>query len=73
MNLKVVDMMGNVPSLRMVFLQALAKASIQLLDVTIGWIFLSQSRQRLLNKLTDTLVIKVKPIPVGVKLVKEGE
>jgi hypothetical protein len=39
----------------------------------LGWIFLNENRQRLLNKLTKTLVIKVKPVPSGVKLVKEEE
>ncbi|MCS4537408.1 MAG: RDD family protein [Thaumarchaeota archaeon] len=74
MNLKVVDMNGNVPTLAKAFLQALGKAFILVLDVIVGWIFLSENRQRLLNKLTDTLVIKVKPLPPsGVKLVKEQE
>jgi len=71
MNLKVVDMKGDVPNLRIAFLQALGKAFILILDVVIGWIFLNENRQRLLNKLTDTVVIKVKPKPSGVKLVKE--
>ena len=72
MNLKVVDMNGNVPNLTMAFLQALGKAFILVLDVIIGWIFLNENRQRLLNKLTYTLVIKVKSLPSsGVKLVKE--
>ncbi len=71
MNLKVVDMKGDVPNLRIAFLQALGKAFILVLDVVIGWIFLNENRQRLLNKLTDTVVIKVKPKPSGVKLVKE--
>ena len=73
MNLKVVDMNGNVPKPTMVFFQALGKAFILALDVIIGWIFLSEDRQRLLNKLTDTLVIKAKPVPPGIKLVKEDE
>ncbi|MBM3897172.1 MAG: RDD family protein [Thaumarchaeota archaeon] len=74
MNLKVVDMNGNVPKLTMAFFQALGKAFILVLDVIIGWIFLNENRQRLLNRLTDTLVIKVKSVPSsGIKLVKEEE
>jgi len=59
MNLKVVDMKGDLPSPRMAILKALGKAFILLLDVLVGWIFLNENRQRLLNRLTDTFVIKV--------------
>ena len=44
MNLKVVDMKGDVPNLRIAFLQALGKAFILVLDVVIGWIFLNENR-----------------------------
>ena len=73
MNLKVVDINGNVPNTTNSFLQALGKAFILPLDLLIGWIFLNEKRQRLLNKLSDTLVVKVKPVaqPVNVKYVKE--
>lgn len=73
MNLKVVDINGNVPNTTNSFLQALGKAFILPLDLLIGWIFLNEKRQRLLNKLSDTLVVKVKPFaqPVNVKYVKE--
>ena len=74
MNLKAVDVNGNVPTLALAFLQALGEAFILVLDVIVGWIFLNEKRQRLLNRLTNTLVIKVKPLhSSGVKVVKEEE
>ena len=72
MNLKVVDINGNVPNTTKSFLQALGKAFILPLDVLLGWVFLNEKRQRLLNKLSDTIVIKVRPSAeaTNVKFVK---
>ena len=74
MNLKVIDMNAKVPTLAKAFLRALGKVFILVLDVSVGWIFLNENGQKLLVELTDTLVIKVKPLrSSGVKVVKEEE
>ena len=61
MNLKVVDIDGNKISYISSAIESLGKAFILPLDVLIGLMFFNEKRQRLFNRLSDTVVISEKP------------
>jgi len=56
-NIKVTDMKGNKIGYDKALIQAIGKSLILPLDFLIG-LFISENRQRLFNKLSDTIVIK---------------
>ena len=57
-NLKTTDIHGDKPSLKGVMIGSFGKAFLLPLDVLLGWILTNESRQRIFNKLGDTIVIK---------------
>ena len=57
-NLKTTDIHGGKPSLKGVIIGSFGKAFLLPLDVLLGWILTNESRQRIFNKLGDTIVIK---------------
>lgn len=57
-NLKTTDIHGSNPSLKGVMIGSFGKAFLLPLDVLLGWILTNESRQRIFNKLGDTIVIK---------------
>ena len=60
LNLKVTDMTGNKPNLKGIVLSSFGKAFLLPIDVVIGLILTNEKRQRIFNKLGDTLVVKIK-------------
>ena len=60
LNLKVVTLEGKKPTLMTIALSSFGKAFILPLDLILGWIFTNQKRQRIFNKISDTIVIKIK-------------
>ena len=60
LNIRLVGMDGGRPSLAGVAVSSLGKAFILPLDVVIGWIATNDKRQRICNKLGDTIVVKIK-------------
>ncbi len=60
LNLKVTDISGNSPSLKGVIIGSFGKAFLLPIDVLLGWILTNEKRQRVFNKLGDTLVVKIK-------------
>jgi hypothetical protein len=56
----VVKLDGKKPTLMMTALSSFGKAFVLPLDLMLGWIFTNQKRQRIFNKISDTIVIKVK-------------
>ena len=52
-------MAGNIPEIRNVAIQNFGKAFLLPIDVFFGWIFTNEKRQRLFNRASDTIVIKV--------------
>ena len=60
LNLKVTNVSGNRPSLKGVIIGSFGKAFLLPLDVLLGWILTNEKRQRVFNKLGDTLVVKIK-------------
>ena len=59
-NLKIVNNLGGRPSLIGVIISSLGKSFILPIDVILGWIITNQKRQRIFNKLGNTLIIKIK-------------
>lgn len=58
LNLKVADMRGRSPNLKGVLISSFGKTFLLPIDVILGWIFTNGNRQRIFNKLGDTLIIK---------------
>lgn len=60
LNLKVTDVYGNKPSLKGILISSFGKSFLLPIDVILGWILTNEKRQRIFNKLGDTLIIKIK-------------
>ena len=60
LNLRVTDTYGNNPSLKGIMVSSFGKAFLLPIDVVLGWILTNEKRQRVFNKLGDTLVVKIK-------------
>jgi uncharacterized RDD family membrane protein YckC len=60
MNLKTTNLDGTVAEGKKVALAAFGKAFILPFDVILGWIFTNDRRQRIFNRVSNTLVIKIK-------------
>jgi uncharacterized RDD family membrane protein YckC len=61
LNLKVTDMYGKPADWKGVMISSFGKTFLLPLDVVLGWIFTNENRQRIFNKIGDTLIIKIKP------------
>jgi uncharacterized RDD family membrane protein YckC len=59
-NLKIVNNLGERPSLIGVIISSLGKSFILPIDTILGWIITNEKRQRICNKLGNTLIIKIK-------------
>lgn len=60
LKLKTVDLVGKPASTRNVAIQSFGKAFLLPIDVILGWIFTNDRRQRIFNRASDTLVVKLK-------------
>lgn len=60
LNLKVTGTSGESPSLKGVVASSFGKSFLLPIDLILGWILTNEKRQRIFNKLGDTLVIKIK-------------
>ena len=60
LNLKVRNLKGENPSLKGILLSSFGKSFLLPIDVIIGWILTNEKRQRVFNKLGDTIIIKIK-------------
>jgi len=60
LSLKVTDISGNSPSLKGIIIGSFGKSFLLPIDVVLGWILTNEKRQRIFNKLGDTLVVKIK-------------
>ncbi len=72
-NLKLVEITGKQPTLKMVLLGSFGKAFLLPVDFILGLLLTNEKRQRIFNKLGDTIVIKLKKSQDSsdVKYVKE--
>ena len=57
--LKLVNRDGSVPDLKGVLISSFGKAFLLPFDVVLGWIFTNKNRQRVFNRIGDTLVVKM--------------
>ncbi len=60
LNLKVVNIKGEQPDLKGVLISSFGKSFLLPIDVILGWLFTNEKRQRIFNKLGDTLIVKIK-------------
>jgi len=60
MNLKTTNLNGTVAERKRVALAAFGKAFLLPFDVILGWIFTNDKRQRIFNRASNTIVIKIK-------------
>jgi uncharacterized RDD family membrane protein YckC len=63
MNLKTTNLNGNVAERNRIALAAFGKAFLLPFDVILGWIFTNDKRQRIFNRASNTIVIKIKTEP----------
>lgn len=59
LNLKVTNMYGKQSDLKGTIISSFGKTFLIPVDVILGWIFTNEKRQRIFNKIGDTLVIKI--------------
>ena len=59
LKIKTTNMSGNLPSAKSAAIQSFGKAFLLPIDVFLGWIFTNEKRQRLFNRASDTIVIKI--------------
>jgi uncharacterized RDD family membrane protein YckC len=57
--LKTTDVQGEKPSLKGVILSSFGKSFLLPLDILLGWILTNEKRQRIFNKLGNTIIIKI--------------
>ena len=62
MNLKVVDIDGKKPNLKEIMISSFGKSFLLPVDVILGWFLTNEKRQRIFNKLGDTLIVKIKEV-----------
>jgi uncharacterized RDD family membrane protein YckC len=60
LNLKVTNMDGKRSDLKGIIISSFGKTFLIPIDVILGWIFTNEKRQRIFNKIGDTIVIKIK-------------
>ena len=60
LNLKVVNIKGGKPDLKGILISSFGKSFILPIDVILGWFLTNEKRQRIFNKLGDTLIVKIK-------------
>jgi uncharacterized RDD family membrane protein YckC len=62
LNLKVTDVYGNKPNLKGIIISSFGKSFLLPIDVLLGLFLTNKNRQRVFNKLGDTLIIKIKDV-----------
>ncbi len=62
LNLKVTNMCGDKPNLQGIIISSFGKSFLLPIDVVLGWFLTNKNRQRIFNKLGDTIIIKIKNI-----------
>lgn len=60
MNLKIINVDGRKPGLKGIMISSFGKAFLLPVDVILGWLLTNEKRQRVFNKLGDTIVVKTK-------------
>ena len=59
LNLKVIGINGQKPNLKGILISSFGKSFLLPVDVILGWFLTNEKRQRIFNKLGDTLIVKI--------------
>jgi len=59
LNLKVTNIDGQKPNLKGILISSFGKSFLLPVDVILGWFLTNEKRQRVFNKLGDTLIVKI--------------
>jgi|TARA_B100001105_G_scaffold63623_1_gene49560 uncharacterized RDD family membrane protein YckC len=72
-NLKITNIYGEKPNLKQVIISSLGKSFILPIDIILGWILTNEKRQRIFNKLGETLIVKIKEVAdsTDIKYIKD--
>jgi uncharacterized RDD family membrane protein YckC len=62
MNLKIINIDGRKPNLKGIMISSFGKAFFLPIDVILGWFLTNEKRQRIFNKLGDTLIVKIREV-----------
>ncbi len=60
LNLRVINISGKKPDLKGIMISSFGKSFLLPIDVVLGWLLTNEKRQRVFNKLGDTLILKIK-------------
>jgi uncharacterized RDD family membrane protein YckC len=60
LSLKVININGEKSNLKGILISSFGKAFLLPFDIILGWILTNEKRQRIFNKLGDTVVVKMK-------------
>ena len=61
LKIKTVDLSGNRIDIKSAAIESFGKAFLLPIDVILGWIFTNNKRQRIFSRISNTIVIKLKP------------
>lgn len=61
LKIKSTDVSGNSIDIKSAALESFGKSFLLPLDVILGWLFTNNRRQRIFNRISNTIVIKLKP------------
>ena len=70
-SLKITNSQGEKPTLIGVIISSFGKSFILPIDMVLGLIITNEKRQRIFNKLGDTLIIKIKELDSDFKYIKD--
>ena len=70
MKIKSTDLSGKGVEIKSAALESFGKSFLLPLDVILGWLFTNNKRQRIFNKISNTIVIKLKPKEIETESVR---
>jgi len=70
LKIKTTDLSGGKIDTKSAVIESFGKAFLLPLDVVLGWIFTNNKRQRVFNRITNTIVIKLKPEEIAAESVR---
>jgi uncharacterized RDD family membrane protein YckC len=65
LNLKITNINGGKPNLKGIMISSFGKSFLLPVDVILGWVLTNEKRQRIFNKLGDTLIVKIRESEVS--------
>ena len=70
LKIKTTDLDGKKIDTKSAVIESFGKAFLLPLDVVLGWIFTNNKRQRIFNRITNTIVIKLKPKEIAAESIR---